>query len=71
MTTHWKTRLICECGHEGVHTHSENDQPFSKEWNAYRLEGFSGGGEYGWDETKMLCPQCSQTGKVKEVAKGT
>lgn len=64
MTTRTKTHFICECGHKGVHTHSENDQPFSKEWNSYDLEGFTGGGDDQDDPKLMTCPECGKTGKV-------
>jgi hypothetical protein len=68
MTTRTRTKLLCECGHTGIHTHSENDQPNSTNSERFGLKGFSGDGEYKWDTEKMLCPQCGMTAKVKEVA---
>lgn len=67
MTMRTQTKLVCECGHTGVHTHSENDSPFSKDWNSYSLHGFSGGGEDKDDTSLMTCPKCGKTGKVKHA----
>jgi len=65
MTMRTRTPLICECGNTGCHIHSENDQPYSKSWDSYRLEGFSGGGQDRDDLATMTCEKCGQTGKVK------
>jgi hypothetical protein len=65
MTMRTRTLLVCECGNEGCHTHSENDQPYSDMWDRYDLEGFSGGGKHSDDLEKMTCNKCGQTGKVR------
>jgi hypothetical protein len=65
MTMRTQIDLICECGHKGWHLHSENDQPYSKLWDSYSLEGFSGGGKDKDDLSKMTCQKCGETGKVR------
>jgi hypothetical protein len=67
MTMRTSTPLICECGNEGVHVHSENDQPYSKMWDSYSLEGFSGGGPHRDDLAKMTCDKCGETGTVRRA----
>lgn len=62
-----RTKLVCDCGHEGCHTHSENDQPYSQNWNSYKLEGFSGGGPERDDLATMTCQKCGKTGKVQHA----
>lgn len=64
MTMRTITKLRCECGHEGQHVLSENDQPYSKNWESERTEGFSNGP----DTKEMRCPSCGQTGKVTSYA---
>jgi hypothetical protein len=75
MTTRSSRSIVCECGHQGAITCSENDQPYSALWEEYSLDGFSGGEititSYADMPKDMLealkprCPQCGQTGKVK------
>ena len=75
MTMRTRDRLVCECGHEGYLHCSENDQPYSSLWEAYRLEGFDGGSLTVTSARDMpadllatlkpKCPQCGETGKVK------
>jgi hypothetical protein len=75
MATHTRDPIICECGHEGFLHCKENDQPYSRMWEDYDLEGFEGGAITIDGTSKrpadMLvhlnpkCPQCGQTGKVK------
>jgi len=67
MTMRTRTSLICECGHTGKHTHSENDQPYSKMWDSYELEGFDGGGKDKDNLSQMTCPKCRKTGKVRHA----
>lgn len=79
MTTTWRDPVVCECGHKGEHVWSENDQPFSKQWERHSFAGFSGS-SYQTDGTASLqeaveaiqpkCPQCGAVGKLK-YAKGT
>ena len=70
-----RDQLICECGHKGALVCKENDTPYSKSWESYRLEGFDGGtasfdSSYCNDPKALLstlkpkCPQCGQTGRV-------
>lgn len=74
MTTHHEEPVVCECGHEGVVHWSENDQPFSKQWEKYYISGFDGerfetsGSSTVTEalkEIKPKCPSCGQVGKVK------
>lgn len=65
MTMRTVTKLRCDCGHEGRHVLSENDQPYSKMWERNDLEGFTGGGESKSDRIQMRCPSCGKTGKVR------
>lgn len=73
MTTHHRVPIVCECGHEGTLHWSENDQPFSKQWEAYSVSGFEGGSFEiaGWttnsealERIKPKCPNCGGIGKV-------
>jgi hypothetical protein len=73
MTMRTKDPIVCECGHKGYVKCSENDQPFSKMYESYSLEGFDGGSftvtnSIDVDIIARLnprCPNCAQTGKVK------
>jgi len=74
MTTHHHEQVICECGHTGTVNWSENDQPYSKQWEQYGIEGFKGNGFYiegyvSLDEAlariKPICPACGAVGKIK------
>jgi hypothetical protein len=67
MTMRTVTKLKCECGHEGRHVLSENDQPYSEMWESNSLEGFNGGGKDGSDCAKMHCPACGKTGRVMRI----
>jgi hypothetical protein len=67
MTMRTRTALICECGQTGTHTHSENDQPYSKMWDMYNLEGFNGGGKDQAELSLMTCLKCGKTGKVRHA----
>ena len=70
MTLRQRMPIVCECGHEGAILMAENDQPYSKIWESYTLEGFNGGSlrVEGLDEAgnlfealKPSCPKCSST----------
>jgi len=67
MTMRTKYLLKCACGHVGTIHMSENDQPYSKEWKQYRLEGLNGSGFIvnGTENSEQLfagvnlsCPEC-------------
>lgn len=67
MTMRTSYKLTCSCGHHGLIKMSENDQPYSKSWERYSLDGFNGS-EFGvdgsaeWDKVfiamKPTCPKC-------------
>ncbi len=74
MTTRHTEPIICECGHQGTLHWSENDAPFSKQWEAYRVSGFEGEGfevagfttnSEALERINPKCTACGQTGKVK------
>lgn len=75
MTTVTRETLVCECGHTGSLKCRENDQPYSKSWESYSLEGFDGDSAHieGFcrDYDKLLaslnpkCPECGQIGRVR------
>lgn len=76
MTTRHEVPVVCECGHEGIVYWSENDQPFSSQWEKYSISGFDGeifhiGGSSSVTEAlkeiKPKCPHCGQVGKVKRT----
>jgi hypothetical protein len=78
MTTHWKEPVVCECGHTGIVHWAENDQPFSKQWERYSIEGFNGEGfeiagfctlEKAIERMKPVCPVCGAVGKIKYAPK--
>lgn len=67
MTSSFRYRVACPCGHEGRIRMRENDAPFSRQWESYSLEGLDGGsteenGVLSWDEVferiRPCCPKC-------------
>ena len=68
MTTRTRYPVKCSCGHVGAIRMSENDQPYSKQWESYNLEELEGSNGYevdgfaGWEkvfkELKPTCPKC-------------
>ncbi len=69
MATHSKFPLKCSCGHTGAIAMSENDQPYSKCWEKYRVENFNSmradvyvDGSISVDEAiarlSVTCPDC-------------
>ena len=42
MTLRTRETLVCQCGYRGYPKCSENDQPYSRVWESYSLEGFKG-----------------------------
>jgi hypothetical protein len=80
MATHTRRRINCQCGHEGFQTLSENDSSFSRVWERYGLDGFSGNGftitSYAdmpddiLAAMKPTCPKCGETNNVR-YAKGS
>ncbi len=73
MTMRQKIAVKCECGHTGVVHWSENDQPYSKAWEKYTLEGFKGSEFYtegpvalseALKEMQPQCPRCGEKGKI-------
>ena len=67
MTMRTTYPLTCSCGHKGAIKMSENDQPYSKAWERYSLDGFNGGdfgveGFANWEAVfsalKPTCPKC-------------
>lgn len=69
-----KSKIVCECGHEGYLHCKENDAPFTKGYEDYHLSGFEGGTAYfeGYckdpigllADLKPVCPECGEMGKV-------
>ena len=73
MASWTKDKIVCDCGHEGFLTCKESDQPYGRNWEDYRLEGFAGEdymvnrAESRLDilaKTKPVCPICGEHGKV-------
>lgn len=74
MTSHSHSEIVCECGHIGTLHCKENDAPFTKGYEEYRMSGFGAESAYfdGYcsDLQKLLvdmkpvCPQCGAVGKV-------
>jgi hypothetical protein len=70
MTMHTRYAVRCACGHVGAIHMSENDQPYSKPWERYRLEDVQGDSGYyvdgcaTWEQVfeklKPACPKCSR-----------
>lgn len=67
MTLRTKHTVKCKCGHEGLILLSENDQPFSTNWQKYTLENLDGSSyslerDANWDEVfsnmNIKCPSC-------------
>jgi hypothetical protein len=65
-----RDKLICECGHTGNLVLSENDTPYSQNWESYSLEGFTGSARQCSDMPKnallpLTCDKCKTHGKVR------
>lgn len=68
MTTRTNYPVRCGCGHEGAIRMSENDQPYSANWENYTLVRLNGGThsvenrsakwEEVFDKMKPVCPEC-------------
>jgi hypothetical protein len=65
MTTRTRTKIFCSrCGNEGLMTITENDAPFSKMYESYSFEGFTGGGYFdgfckSYKLLKARCMKCN------------
>lgn len=73
MTMRTRFPLQCECGHTGSIRMRENDQPFSKMYESYSLEGFEGG-SYSVDgyctlseAVNAMKPKCPECGKIQSL----
>ena len=73
MTLHHHESVVCECGHGGYVHWRENDAPYSRQWEAYDIQGFEGAsfsidGFLSLDEAPVRidpkCPACGARGKV-------
>ena len=70
MTMRTEYAVVCPCGHSGKIRMSENDQPYSKPWERYALEGLNGSGYSkdgfaDWDEVfENMKPSCSACGRA-------
>jgi hypothetical protein len=42
MASRTRYNIICNCGHKGTIILSENDQPYSSNWEQYSLENLEG-----------------------------
>jgi hypothetical protein len=67
MTTRTVYPLACPCGHVGKIIMRENDQPYSKPWESFALEGLNGSGyavegfakfDEVFTHMKPSCPAC-------------
>lgn len=68
MTTRTSYPVRCKCGHEGAIRMSENDQPYSANWESYTVVDLIGGShsverrsahwEEVFEEIKPACPKC-------------
>lgn len=69
MTTRTSYPVKCECGHIGAIRMSENDAPYSTQYESYALKDLMGNGYHierrfaDWDEVfenmKPTCPSCN------------
>ncbi len=76
MTTHYRTKVSCACGHMGEVHQSENDQPYSKQWENYSITGFDGDDYYiegfasleeAIQKMRPKCPSCGAIGLIKAI----
>jgi hypothetical protein len=72
MTMRTKFPIVCECGHRGALLLSENDQPYSRCWETYSLEGFGIGaniqGTPNEEPLAQMNPVCPKCGKADMVS---
>ena len=73
MATHHEEPVVCQCGHQGTVHWSENDAPYSKQWESYSIAGFDGEGftidgymttDQALERLMPRCPKCGTVGKV-------
>lgn len=67
MTMHTRYPLVCSCGNKGSVKMTENDQPYSRMYESYSLEGFNGGTcrvdgyttlQAAIEQMRPICPKC-------------
>jgi len=58
MTMRTRRHFACANGHSGVETTSENDQPYSQQWESVHLTGLidAGKGPHGY--AHYVCAEC-------------
>jgi hypothetical protein len=68
-----KEAIVCDCGHAGFIVLSENDAPYSANWERYELEGFDTAASDRAAPRGSIarmnpkCPKCGKTGKVRHA----
>ena len=63
MTMRTRTDYVCECGATAHSILSENDQPYSKNWE--REDFYGDITVQGLPREQWRCLKCGQTGKIK------
>lgn len=61
MTMRTRTTYTCECGYSAYEILSENDQPYSKNWERTDYYGV----QPLRTEAGLKCPECGRVGGVK------
>lgn len=74
-TTH-REPVVCECGHTGTVVWQENESPFSREWQTYKINGFEGESLFIRDAITLddalvrmnpKCPECDVVNKISYI----
>ncbi len=60
MTMRTRRNFICDSGHEGVETKSENDQPYSRGWESIDSTGMHESGKDERGNVKYVCSTCGK-----------
>jgi hypothetical protein len=74
LRTHYS--VVCSCGHKGNIKFSENDAPFSANWESYSLENLEGSigatsSADTWEDffrkSRIVCPACKSVSTAANI----
>ncbi|SEI15481.1 MULTISPECIES: hypothetical protein [Paraburkholderia] len=58
MTMRTTRHFFCQNGHDGAETTSENDQPYSQQWESVRTAGLIDAGKDPRGYAHYVCAEC-------------
>ena len=66
MTTHTYRHFVCPEGHRGEEKTSENDQPYSKQWESVTVTGMKSDAKDARGYATYLCTVCGLAMTISE-----